>query len=459
MTYLSGVILFVLAGYSITLLTGLLERNLIYDIALSWFVGAGYYSLAWFVLVYAFGVSVQPYYSFAILLVPVLIMIMQNKVSIKENVTQSFENVKKEKYLAINENRIIKYSIIVYCVIVIIITIVHGVSTPSNADDALRLRAYTPILAYDNNTGDTAMSLIFQNGPWPTFTTVLFWHISGGVDHFYINYTIVTSFFFFITLLFFSPVLQGDPRKALYNVFLVLSLPFFIYHSTITYADARLTYAFALGFMFFSRYVQSHNTKDLKLTILFFTLSCFIKSKGEILGITGLTITAIFTFYNSYVKKNKIEFNAVYFLSPFMIYFLIKNYNSGNISEYFLLISNAAGKLIEVALLATPVEVSSGEIYYSLGQGLFSSGNFGIIIYILIFNILINIKLILQKRNLIWELFFLSTITLEIYYFLEYKFDPPEILSVIVNRVAIALSVISALFLSSLWSQIGTEKK
>lgn len=457
MTYLLGVTLFIVAGYSIIAIIEISEQNFLYDIALSWFIGAGYYSLAWFVLVYAFGADVTPSYSIAIIITPLLIMIVKSRMLIKEDVTKSIYGIKNLSYLSTSENKIINYAVIAYCIVIITIVIVHGVSTPSNADDALRLRAYTPILAYDNTVGETANSLIFQNGPWPTFTTVLFWHILGGVDHFYINYTIVTSFFFFIALLYMSPVLQGDPGRALYNVFLVLSLPLFIYHSTITYADARLAYVFALGFMYFSRYVQSSDSKDLKLTILLFTLACFIKDKGEILGITGLVVTGIVTLYNRYVEKNKIAFNTVYFLAPFVIYFLAKNINADYISHYFKMISSAAEKLMETVLLAAPEQVLSEGTKYSFGHGLLSSGNFGMIFYILIFNIAFNIKYVISKK-LLWEFLLLATVALEIYYFLEYKFDPPEILSVIVNRVAIILAVISALFLSSLWSHIRVEK-
>ena len=458
MTYLLGVVLFIIAGYSIITLTKISEQNLIYDIALGWFVGAGYYSLAWFVLVYALGADVTPSYSFAIIFTPLLIMIVKSRTTIKENASQSIYRMKKLSYLPTSENRFLTYTVIAYCIIVITIVIVQGVSTPSNADDALRVRAYTPILAYGNTAGEIANSLVFQNGPWPTFTTILFWHILGDVDHFYINYTIVTSFFFFIALLFISPVLQGEPKRGLYNVFLVLSLPLFIYHSTITYADARLVYVFALGFMFFSRYVRNSDSKDLKITILFFTLACFIKDKGEILGITGLVVTGMFALYDGYRNKNRINFNVVYFLLPFVIYFVVKSFNADYISRYFALISGAAEKLIETVLLAAPEKISNGSVRYSLGHGLLSSGNFGIIFYILIFNIIFNIKYIFHKK-LIWEFLLLATIAFEIYYFIEYKFDPPEILSVIVNRVAIVLAVISSLFLSSLWSHIKVEER
>ncbi len=457
MTYLSGVALFIIAGYSIIALTKISEQNLIYDIALGWFIGAGYYSLAWFVLVYALGADVTRSYSFAIIFTPLLIMIVKSRASIKENIALSIDGMKSLSYLPASENKVLNYAVIAYCIIVITIVIVHGVSTPSNADDALRLRAYTPILAYDNSAGETANSLIFQNGPWPTFTTILFWHILGDVDHFYVNYTIATSFFFFITLLYVSPLIQGEPRRGLYSVFLVLSLPLFVYHGTITYADARLAYVFALGFMFFSRYARNSDSKDLKITILFFTLACFIKDKGEILGITGLAVTGIFALYDSYRNKNTINFNTAYFLLPFGIYFLVKSFNSDFISRYFTLISGAAGKLMETMLLA-PEQIIDESVRYGLGHGLLSSGNFGIIFYILIFNIIFNIKHLFHK-NLVWEFLLLAVIAFEIYYFIEYKFDSPEFLSVIVNRAAIILAVISALFLSSLWSHIRMEGK
>lgn len=458
MTYLAGVVLFIVAGYSIITLTKISEQNFIYDIALSWFIGAGYYSLTWFLLVYGFKVSVLSYISYAIIFTPLFILIFKYKGLVKENITKSFNRKNPVQYLPTGDSRVLIYTLLAYSIIVITIIIVHGISTPTNADDALRLRAYTPILAYDNTATKTANTLIYHNGPWPSFTTVLFWHIAGGVDHFYVNYTIATSFFFFITLIFIYPVLHGEPRRALYNVFLVLSLPLFIYHSTITYADARLAYLFALGFLFFAGYVRNSNSKDLKLTILFFTLTCLVKEKGEILGITGLVITALFVIYNRYIIKKKIEVNTVYFLAPLFFYLVVKNYNADNVFRYFTLISSAFDKLIQTVVLATPEQISTEGTRYSLRHGLFSSGNFGIIFYILIFNLIVNIKYVFHKK-IIWEFLFLAIVSFEIYFFLEYQFDEPEILSVIVNRVAIILAVISSLFLSSLLSLVRSEAK
>ena len=280
----------------------------------------------------------------------------------------------------------------------------------------------------------------------------------GYVDHFYINYTIVTSFFFFITLIFISPVLKGEPTRALYNVFLVLSLPLFIYHSTITYADARLAYMFALGFMYFGSYVQDSDSKELKLAILFFTLTCFVKGKGEILGITGLVITMMFVFYNRYLVKNKMKVEALYFFIPVLIYFVVKTSNADYISQYFTLISNAVEKLFQAVVLNAPAQNINEVARYGLRHGLLSSGNFGIIFYILIFNLIMNIKYVFGTK-LLWEFLLLATVGFEIYYYLEYKFDSPDFLSAIVNRVAIILAVISSLFLSSLWSQVRAEAK
>ena len=372
MTYITGMALFIAAGYSIISLTKLSEQNIIHDIALSWFIGAGYYSLAWFILVYGFEIPVQPFYSYGIIFMPILILILIGRQSFIENITKSIDGSKVVRYMASGDSKVLNYTIIAYCIIVIAIVIMHGISTPSNADDAFRLRAYTPILAYDNIGGEQANSLIFQNGPWPTFTTILFWHIFGSVDHFYINYTIVTSFCFFITLIYISPVLQGEPKRALYNVFLVLSLPLFIYHSTITYADARLAYMFGLGFMYFGSYIRNSGSKELKLTILFFTLTCFVKGKGEILGITGLVLTVLFVIYSRYLFKYKIKVDALYFFAPVIIYFAVKAGNADYISRYLALISNAAEKLIQTVILSTPDQISTEGTRYTLRRGLFS---------------------------------------------------------------------------------------
>ncbi|GMT41928.1 MAG: hypothetical protein IEMM0002_0339 [bacterium] len=456
MTYLLGTLLFVAAGYSLARLLDISRNHLIYDISIGWFVGAGYYSLAYFVSTYALGLSVSAWLSFLILLSPILILLLRTK-SLSRSILQSAKNVMTTKYLPETRLFSITSILVVYCAILFISIAVHSVSTPSNADDALRLRALTPMLAYDNNFSEITDALYFQNGIWPSFVTVLFWHVNGSVEHFYVNYTIITSLFFFLLILFFAPAIRGNRKQGIYAVFLALSIPLFAYHGTTTYADVRLAMPYALGFLFFSFYVRDNDIKELKTLILFFSITCFIKNKGEIAGITGLSMAVLFIVYTFVFKGKRPETNTIYLLLPVLCYFAIKNYHTHNLKILTDLVQEASSQIIGMAFIPDEVTITDEYITKGFWESLFLSGNFGIIFYVLLINVLFNIRKILLTP-LAWEVLFLGLVFTEIFYYTVIRFDSIELHAAVVNRTVIMFALVSSLFLSSLWSKQESSK-
>ena len=456
MTYLIGALLFLIAGYSLVRLLGLSRNHLLYDISLGWFLGAGYYSLAWFIVVYAAGLPVRAEYSFLIIILPVLIFAIRSR-QLLRSITRSAKNVWSTEYLPANKVLSLDTLLIIYSIVIFILIALHGSTTPSNADDALHLRALTPMLAYDNNFTQAASGMIFSNGIWPTFVTVLFWHISGVVDHFYVNYTIITSLFFFLLVLYLGPAVRGNPRQGIYGVFLVLSIPLFVYQSTTTYADVRLVLPYALGFLFFIFYVRYRETSDLKALILFFTITCFVKAKGEIAGITGLSVAMLFVAYTYIRTRSLPAAGTIAFLIPVVLYLALKNYYALNLPALADLAKSASWQMMSTSFLSG--ELTHADEYKIKGffGSLFISGNFGIIFYVLLANILMNLRKILLTP-LIWELLFLGLVYIEIFYYMAIKYTNLDLHPAIVHRTLIMLAVMSALFLSSLWSKKELSK-
>lgn len=456
MTYLSGVALFTAGGYSLARLLGISRNHLPYDISLGWFLGAGYYSLCWFILAYTLGLPVRPLFSFVIILLPSLILLLRLWLS-PQSVIKSVVKKRAIEYLPGNKFLSLNTILVIYSILIFTLVALHGTSTPSNGDDAMRLRALTPILVHDSGVTETTSPMIFRSGIWPTFTTLLFWHIGGEADHFYVNYTIVTSLFFFLSLLYLGPAIRGNSQQGIYNLFLVTSIPLFAYHATATYADIRLAIPFALGFMFFTFYIRGKEAADLKTLILFFTIACFVKAKGEIAGITGLSVTAMFIAYNAVRKKSFPNIRVACFLFPAFIYFTVKNYYGHNLHGLAELAKSATGQMLNVALVSKTITPADEYKLQGFWESLFVSGNFGIIFYVLIANIFMDIKRILTTP-LIWELFFTSLVFMEIYYYMVMRFNQIEMHPAIVHRTVIMLSVIAALFLASLWSRPESAK-
>lgn len=456
MTYFIGTLLFLIAGYSLVRLLGLSRDHLFYDMSIGWFLGAGYYSLTWFILVYAAELPVRAEYSFLIILLPVLIFAIRSRPLLR-SIIRSANNVWSTEYLPANRVLSLDTLLIIYSIVVFILIALHGATTPSNADDALHLRALTPMLAYDNNFTQAASRMIFSNGIWPTFVTVLFWHISGVVDHFYVNYTIITSLFFFLLVLYLGPAVRGNPRQGIYGVFLVLSIPLFVYQSTTTYADVRLAMPYALGFLFFIFYVRYRETSDLKALILFFTITCFVKGRGEIAGITGLSVATLFVAYTYLRTRSLPDARTIAFLIPVVLYLALKNYYAQNLPALADLAKSASWQMLSTSFLSG--ELTHADEYKIKGffGSLFISGNFGIIFYVLLANILMNLRKILLSRA-IWGLLFLGLVYMEISYYMIIRWQDIALHTAIVHRTVIVLSVMSALFLSSLWSRLASDE-
>jgi len=467
MTLLLGIALFAGAGYSLALLLGLCRKNLLHDIALGWFIGAGYYTVVMALLSYKAGVQMNAAVSLSVIIFPVLILLFRLK-SHLPYLKESWRNTKLTKQSSIRKVNVLDAVLVCYIALVFLVIIIHGSSTPTNADDALELRAYTPVLIYENNFTENANFLILQNGFWNSFVTVLFWHIGGGVDQFYVNYTILTSLFFFLSLLYLVPATRGNSKHGLYNVFLVLSMPLFIYHSTITYADIRLAMPFALGFLFFSFYVRDLDNKDLNTSIVFFIITCLVKSKGLIMGITGLTVCMAYSIFvmvrNKKISVKRVTLYALLIITLSASVFLQGKYYVplsevlANLPERFT--SSSADEMGIVALqslvyggqadsFSSPLIIKFWHFFTSL----FYSGNFGILFYVLSAAVLVNMRKIFST-TLFWETLFIAIVTLETYVYMVLVFDISQGPQNIIHRTNLLLAVVSSVYLASLWSAI-----
>lgn len=474
MIYLMGAIIIALSGYCIALLLKLTRDHFLHDIALGWFLGAGYYSVSMFFLVYAAGLPAKALYSVLIILVPFIYCTMRIKVYLPY-IIQSIRNVRTIEYLP--RGRIISFETLFVCysIFMIILVIAHGASTPTNADDAIHLRAYSPMLVYMNDMSEKSRIVIVANGIWPSFLTVFFWHINGGLDHFYINYTILTSFICFLLLLYLTPAIRGENRQGIYNVSLVLALPLFAYHITTTYSDARMIMPFTIGFLLFIFYLKDLNVKDFKTMILFFIITSLIKDKGIILGFTGLSLSMLFLFYVNVKKKDYSFVKIILYTFPAVLlgsYLLFKTRYASNVWSPLgnVVKSLSAGNgltafnevlvnVVKPVLSGDPANWSATPYMIKLNgfiKSMFSSGNFGIIYYLVLVNLLLNIKKTV-KTLLVWEFAFLAIVFLESFYFTVVLFNSLSSYSSIVHRVVMIPAVISCIYLSSLWTNRGCD--
>ena len=450
MIYLVGISLILISGYSLTNLSGLSGKNIFFDLSLGWFLGTGFFTLVYFILVYAFKIDATPIVSVSILLLPVCLFFIQWRKQIS-HFRESIRSISISFCFSPKIRSIINLILIGYSVSMFILILLHSINTPTNTDDGVRLRAWTPMIIYENNISEETTPYIFQNGILPSFVPLLFWHLNGKIDHFFVNYSIVTNLFFFLSLLYFTPALQGRKQEGIFSVFLVLSIPFFNYHATSTFADTLYIIPFALAFIFFKYYIDNKNNKYLFTSILLFLLTCFSKTEGEIMAITGLAVMLFYFIYNSLKFRAYPPKITLLFFIPFLLYFGMKIYYSGNINVLIQRVELSVSEAIRAQGVINESGFSSDDVLDAFRYSFFSSGNFGIFFYILIANTLYYFRKIFFTP-LVWSMFILIAVFCEIFYSSVILFPQWTLNQTTVHRSVMVLAVTGSIFLSTLWA-------
>lgn len=472
MIFLVGIVLFLLCGYCLLLLTNMAIRHLLHDLALGWFFGAAYYSLASCALFYIGGVDINRLTSLAIIMIPCLVVLFRIG-SYSPFIIRSARDIRNTEYLPGNKFISFESVLLYFAVFMYLLVFLHGASTPINTDDALFVRAYSPIMVYQNLP---VGGQVFHNGIWPSFVTVFFWHMAGGIEPFYVNYTVLTSLSFFLALVYLAPTVRGFNKYGIYNVFLVMSLPLFVFHGTTAYSDIRMAMPYALGFLFFTLFVRNGETKDFVTAILFFVITGLVKSKGVVAGVTGITVVSLYLVYLAKMRgRLQYRYLAIIAFSPLMLlplYILNKELFSSHISSMFeMLIQapkeffistfyNLGGAILDATTSGqninwgqTAFRVKFSAFFHSL----FTSANFGILFYVLIANMVLNLKNILTTRR-IWEFIFFFAVILEAYYYLVIRYQNLDRHEDVLQRAIMVVAVLGSIYLASLLTKYGTAE-
>lgn len=471
MTFIIGAILVSLSGYCLVHFLKFSRGHFILDMALGWFAGGGYFCVSYAALVFGVGASVKAIYSVVIILFPILIMLAKRK-SYLPIIAASLQKTKSMKYMQGTSLLSLESALLSYTVFAFILVFLHGASTPIISDDALSLRAYTPLLVYENELEGRAGALIITNGIWPSFLTVFFWHLKGGIERFYINYTVLTSLFCFLIVAYIAPIIKGRSRQGIYNVFLIMSLPLFVYQSTTTYADARMAMPYALGFLFFTFYVDGFDTKDLKSLVLFFLITCFIKEKGFLMGMTGMAVTLAAVFYAAAVYKRysaRVVMLITFTLTMLAAFFLNNNsilprlwemFNDTNISFQGSIINGLLVPLLNGLMHGETSNFSRYPLcikFFGFLRSMFSSGNFGILFYLLFAAFFFNFRRIFTAR-MFWGFLFWSILFFGIFFYTVIIYGNLDNHEDVIHRSLIVLAVTSSIYLASIWGRPASGK-
>lgn len=466
MTYLATALLIALSGYCIVHFINISRGHFIHDLALGWFAGGAYYCISSALLVFGAGLPVKAAYSFIIIALPLLVMLAKWK-SYLPSVIDSVKQIRSVEYLP--GMRLLSFQSVLlgYAVFVFILVFLQGASTPIIADDALSLRSYTPVLVHENILEGRAKIMIFLNGVWPSFLTVPFWHVKGEIAHFYTNYAVLTSLFCFMVVAYLAPITRGDSKRGIYNIFLVMTLPLFVIHGATTYADMRMAIPFALGFLFFTFYVHGFDVKDLKTAVLFFIITCLVKEKGILAGITCLTVTfAAFAFVTLKFKRHSLKVAILLLFALTSACALILYYTSaGAIVRqtvmdfrpllYKPVLEELLKPSVNALIYGETLNFSKYPLFIKLFgffRSMFSSGNSGVFFYLLFAAIILNLRKIFTP-GFIWSFLLWGIIFSEIFIHMVVIYHSLDMHENTLHRAIMVFAVVSSIYLSYLWTE------
>ncbi len=171
-----------------------------------------------------------------------------------------------------------------YVGVVLAMVLLQGTNMPTHTDDGVRVRAFAPMLAFDDRWEPAARAIFAQAAPLATFVPAVAWIATGVVDHFHVNYVVLTELVALLALVIGLGSARGSPERGWAGAFALLSIPLFVYHCTSTYSDAVLAMRVAAGVLLAVEYARGRDRADLSRALLLLGIAALVKREGELVA-------------------------------------------------------------------------------------------------------------------------------------------------------------------------------
>ena len=131
--------------------------------------------------------------------------------------------------------------------------------------------------------------------------------------------------FFPISLVCFLVLFYASLRKIRGNLgagfftYILLTSPFFLYASTIGYADFTLSVYFSTGVILFHRWILEKEEVYFWLFTIFIALTTWIKLEGKLLYILGFALLLIYNWNNSHRSAKSIMTKMGQYISAYIV--------------------------------------------------------------------------------------------------------------------------------------------
>ena len=282
MSFLLAIAALAACGRALLALTRLATGRIAVDLPLAWFVGGGWFAAVTSALRFAAEIPYTALVAALVLGLPVLAAFFRAGLERSARRTRDRAPLHAERWRP--RPLALFAPLAAYVALVCWVVVAHGTSTPTQTDDGLRLRAFTPLLAFDDTWGPEARALLPIAGAVPTWVPSLAWRLSGHVDAFDVNAWVVTGSLAFVALVVSLGSTRGRPEHAWAAAFAALSVPLFVYHATTTYTDAVLALHVGAGFAFLLESERTKDPADVARALLLLAVASLVKREGALVA-------------------------------------------------------------------------------------------------------------------------------------------------------------------------------
>ena len=274
-----------------------------------------------------------------------------------------------------------------YVLVVTVAVLLHGSNMPTQTDDGVRIRAFAPILAYGDAWEPAARAVFAQAGPLVTFVPAVAWIVTGTVDHFHVNYAILTELVALLALVVGLASARGAPERGWVGAFAVLSVPLFVYHCTSTYSDAVLAMRVAGGVLLALEYARTRDRSDLARALLLVGIAALVKREGELVAAAPAGVLLAQIAWERWRERRAVPWASVALLLAPGLLAAVGKIAALGLAGAFPMLGFVAQQAAVAAGTgggaARPVGMEAQTAALFVDQALFRSGNQGMLWWIL----------------------------------------------------------------------------
>lgn len=325
----------------------------------------------------------------------------------------------------------------------------NAISRPTINFDSLAAWSFkAKTLYYEKGIDFNPDSAVYLGGgghinyPWLIPLSQFWLHETlGEYNDLLANFIFFFYFIFIIILLYYFIRKYTSRLASLLFAFIFSSMPLIFYHGYNGYADLPLGYYGLIAFVLLFFWMKEKENKNLILSAIFFGIALWVKTEALFFIVSAVLIFSYYLFFNKIIE-GKLKKILNFLLSVLVVILPILFFNF----KYNLGISN--------------VEPGIGfhsEIFKSLFESLFMSGNWNVWWVIVVVIFILNIKMIIKNKELLFGWLFLFIILgefLAVYLFTnDYQYA--------VDQTAISRNIIALLpitvFLSAITYRSGSN--